>query len=677
MARRLLGFDPRSDGYVIPYPGTEDERGDPFRRFKPDVPFDSGRGKPAKYLSPTKSRYAIGNRLYIPGNLAPGVLRDTSQRILITEGERKALRACQDGLPTVALAGVTCWVSTSPEGASCPIADLDLIEWPGRQVVILFDSDAATKSAVRFEEYKLYRELTSRGAKVRVGRLPRPTMEESKQYSLGGKLGLDDLLVVRGREGVERVLASTFVPRKPQQLPGAKSRPTHFRVAQEFLRDKRLQRDGLLRLRWWRKTFWRWDGRAYSDWQDADVEAFVMRYLQSRPELHECCTKYFLANVVANLQAICAIDREVQPPAWLTEERSDPGRLLCLANGVLDVNALLAGSGDVLRPHTPTLFSVNALPFDFDPDAECPLWERTLERILPNPTVRALVQQWFGYCLLPGTWLQKFLVLVGDGQNGKSVVCKALAALLGEANVSAVRIEDFRHTHALVGTLGKLANIVAEFEELDSTTEGMLKANVGGDRMEFNPKFKPTFTAYPTARLVAATNTLPRIRDKSDGVYRRMVVIRFPVTIPEDEKNPHLVEELGEELPGILNWSLVGLHDLLERGDLVEPEESASIREDHRRACNSARAFVAEELESSVGSQLPKQAVFEAYAASCRERGLEPVTEAQFAREVYRLFGDSVSSRKVRLGVERIRTNVYDGVRWAADVGAGPGGPGG
>ena len=196
--------------------------------------------------------------------------------------------------------------------------------------------------------------------------------------------------------------------------------------------------------------------------------------------------------------------------------------------------------------------------------------------------------------------------------------------------------------------------------------------------MEFNPKYKPTFTARPTARLVAATNNLPRIGDRSFGPWRRMIVLHFPVQIPEAEQDPTLPDRLAEELPGILNWALVGLHRLLGRGALVEPEESVALREGHRRACNSARLFIEENLTHEPGGQLRKQSVYDEYKSFCKDRGYRPMHEAHFAQEVYRLFGDSVQAARHRLGEDRIRTYVYEGLGWgSSEVGPGvPGDPG-
>jgi hypothetical protein len=165
----------------------------PFSRFKPDHPPLDKDGRPAKYLT-AKGR---GNRLYLPPNLPEGILLDTSRDLLITEGEKKALKATQEGLPCIGLAGVWCFRGKDKQGESRPIRDLDYIQWQGRFVYIVFDSDLADKPEVQRAESALAQELQDRGAEVRVARLP-----DGRD---GMKVGLDDYLVQHGTDGPSKL----------------------------------------------------------------------------------------------------------------------------------------------------------------------------------------------------------------------------------------------------------------------------------------------------------------------------------------------------------------------------------------------------------------------------------------------------------------------------------------
>lgn len=178
--KNILGFSIKnSPGLAFPYPGTNGNQSKPYIRIKIDHS-PKIKGKCAKYLSPKGSK----NRLYIP----PGVekiLVDPAIPLYLTEGEKKALKAVQEGMNCIGLAGVWCWKGKVSSNESVPIPDLDLIHWKGRQVFIIFDSDVGSKPEVKKAEKALAKELTHRGAIVRAIRLPDRDTE---------KIGLDDYL---------------------------------------------------------------------------------------------------------------------------------------------------------------------------------------------------------------------------------------------------------------------------------------------------------------------------------------------------------------------------------------------------------------------------------------------------------------------------------------------------
>lgn len=178
--KKILGFDAGSGGLVIPYPRLDGHP--PFSRIKPDIPpiIDS---KPAKYLSPKGAR----NHLYIPQSLPIEALANYRARLIITEGEKKALKAVQEDIPCVALLGVWSW--KDKEGV---IKDLDRIFLKNRHVFLAFDSDAAVNSDVQEAERALARELRKRGATVEAIRIP--------PGPNGAKQGLDDFLATHSVE---------------------------------------------------------------------------------------------------------------------------------------------------------------------------------------------------------------------------------------------------------------------------------------------------------------------------------------------------------------------------------------------------------------------------------------------------------------------------------------------
>ena len=178
---RILGSN-SGPGLVFPYAGTAEG----YARVKLDIAGQDGK----RYRSPKGST----NHLYIPATLASSILTDVRRPLYITEGEKKALKGCQEGLPVVALAGVWSWRRRTEEQISEPIQDLTCITWAGRQVYLVFDSDITENEEVRRAEAALAEELARRQATIFAVRLA--------GYRRN-KVGLDDFLVDRGMEGFQ------------------------------------------------------------------------------------------------------------------------------------------------------------------------------------------------------------------------------------------------------------------------------------------------------------------------------------------------------------------------------------------------------------------------------------------------------------------------------------------
>jgi P4 family phage/plasmid primase-like protien len=290
------------------------------------------------------------------------------------------------------------------------------------------------------------------------------------------------------------------------------------------------------------------------------------------------------------------------------------------------------------------------LPYRYDPKADCPEWKGVLNRNLEGDQERIdLLQEWFGYCLVRTTDAQKFLILVGEGGNGKSVILAALHAVLGRENVSTVPLEALGKPFQLTQTLRKLANICPEIGEIDKTDEGTLKAFVSGDTMTFERKFKDPFSAPPTARLVIATNNVPRFQDRSEGVWRRLIILPMNVKIPPEERKAGMDKPgfwlRSGELPGILNWAIEGLWRLRKnRWEFTYPALSRGALEDQRQESNPARRFLEEHfVEDQDDYRMKAGDVYRAYKEWCEREGHRRLANNVFGREVRRVFKSAVS----------------------------------
>jgi hypothetical protein len=238
--RELLGWDTRKKDplgpcLAIPYRDADGnpvllrgEDGNPLRgkngeplhytRLKPDRPRQAkkgkDKGKPVKYES---RRGAVVLPYFPPRTLA--ALKDRTQPLLMTEGEKKAAKADQEGFPCIGLAGVDCWSKPRPKGQSGKpkgkqelSAELAAVAWEGRPVHIVYDSDLAEKRNVQWAEWKLAAALSQRGAVVKVVCLP---PGEPGPDGKPAKAGLDDFLVARGPDALRELLAAAADPEEP------------------------------------------------------------------------------------------------------------------------------------------------------------------------------------------------------------------------------------------------------------------------------------------------------------------------------------------------------------------------------------------------------------------------------------------------------------------------------
>lgn len=537
----------------------------------------------------------------------------------------------------------------------------------GKKVFVVHDADKPGQAGAE----KWANVVVRRAEECRNVKLPYP-VEESH-----GK-DIRDFFIEGHTWSELAALAADSSPVSPTSLAPSEADDDPHRLARLFA-DRFLHEDGLT-LRYWRDGFWRWNGTHYRQLSNHQIRAEIVACVKEefdrlnleaiedgRDEDRTArkVTKALVANVMQALAGISFLDDALEQPAWLDEREADPSEMVPVANGILNLSRLLGGHVDsAVYPHTPHWFSQVCLPYEFDLDAECPRWNKFLERNLEGDEDRkTLLQQWFGYCLTTDTSHQKFLLLEGEGKNGKSVICACLAAMLGEGNCSHVALELFSQRFALTQTVGKLANIFGDVGEIDNVAEGFLKAFTAGDRMTFDRKNRDPIDAIPTAKLVLSCNNRPRFKDRSTGLWRRMILMPLNVQI-EDAERVHGMDKpwwwrQSGELPGILLWAITGLQILRAEGRFIEPMLCKLALEDYRGEANPARAFLSENYAADESCVVEAGLVYNTYRKWCEENGYRALGERMFGKEVKRVFFES--DRK-RIGGKSNRKYFYTGI---------------
>ena len=303
-------------------------------------------------------------------------------------------------------------------------------------------------------------------------------------------------------------------------------------------------------------------------------------------------------------------------PAIVVEpEKLDSDQMLFGAlNGVVD---LRTGELRAMRP-TDLITRVAGAPFD--PSAQAPRWRAYLKRVLANDEeLEHYLQRVVGYALTGDVSEQVFFFLYGLGANGKSVFLSVLRWLFADYAATAdsatflARNQDGPRTDLarLEGARLVTAMEAGENRRLD---EELIKKITGGDvitarklyhaEREFTPRFKLLFSA----------NHKPIVRGSDHAMWRRVQLIPFTVTIPEGERNPHLADELRDELPGILAWAVEGCLLWIEQG-LRPPARVVAAVAEYRTESDTIGRFIEECCDQDPTVATPSKAIYARYTA--------------------------------------------------------------
>lgn len=292
---------------------------------------------------------------------------------------------------------------------------------------------------------------------------------------------------------------------------------------------------------------------------------------------------------------------------------------------------------DSLIPHTPEYYSTVQLNVSYNPEAQCPRFLQYLDEVIDKEQI-PLIQEMMGYFLVPVTRGQKCFVIVGEGGAGKSVLLLVLNdILLGKENVSNVSWQALNERFKTAELFGKLANIFADLPTKNIDDNGIFKALVGEDYLTVEKKNRNPFSFQSTARLLFSCNNIPRnYGDRSEGFYRRLIIIRFDHAVPEEKKDPDLLDKLRLEADGIFLFALEGLKRLMNnRYRFSETQANATELQQYREDSDSVLSFikdccvVGEEAHACGSTEL-----FNAYKTYCEESGMKPYAQRKFIQQI-------------------------------------------
>lgn len=363
------------------------------------------------------------------------------------------------------------------------------------------------------------------------------------------------------------------------------------------------------------------NGKYWEEIFDLSIKAFAREHVNP----------FDSSQIAAEFLNMIMLERHAGPD-WFNQ--STEGKIN-LQNGVLDMETL------ELHAHSKEYGFRYVLPYSYEPGATAPRFQQFLDEVtLRDTEMQQTLMEFVGYALSgDDCWLQKAMVLEGEGSNGKSVFLDVLRELGGSANYSSLTLYDMKNEANRYQLEHKLFN-VAEETPVDALRDSSTFKNiVAGGEILVKRLYKQTYSMKNRAKLIFACNELPRTLDNTHALFRRFVICPFEATFDAKTADPGIRKKLYTELPGILNMALQGYRSLRRRGHILETDRMRSRVEDYKISTDTVRRWVLDHTSVVPGEKAYITLAYQNYKFNTEQDGEKPVGKQAFVNKVLSMTG--------------------------------------
>lgn len=299
-----------------------------------------------------------------------------------------------------------------------------------------------------------------------------------------------------------------------------------------------------------------------------------------------------------------------------------------LANGTLYLDGtIVPGKPEIVR---------SRLPIRYDPDAPRPeKWLRFLHDLFHEEDIPAL-QEYLGYCLIPSTKGQRMMIIKGKGGEGKSQIGSVMNAVFGSnmKDGSIGKISENRFARADLEHILLCVDDDMRMEALRQTNYVKSIVTAQG-KMDLERKGKQSYQGWMCARLLAFSNgDLQALFDRSDGFYRRQLVLTAKEKPADRVDDPDLAEKMKAEVEGILLWAFAGLQRLVANNfKFTESQRTRENREAVKRDNNNVFDFLESEgyIRLKADASISSKDCYDIYRMWCEENSLTALKRRSFS----------------------------------------------
>lgn len=308
--------------------------------------------------------------------------------------------------------------------------------------------------------------------------------------------------------------------------------------------------------------------------------------------------------------------------------------LINLQNGTFEISS----KKQVLRNFDSSDFLTHQLPFEYNPKATAPLFQKYLDEVLPDKEKQQALAEFCGYVFINSSVLklEKMLILYGTGANGKSVFFEIINALLGSENISNYSLQSLTdekgYSRAKIGN--KLVNYASEINGKLETD--IFKQMASGEPIEARLPYGDPFILNDYAKLIFNCNELPKDVEHTNAYFRRFMIIEFDQTIPEEKQDRQLPNKIVEnELAGVFNWILSGLDSVLENKGFCKCDAVDNARINYQKQSDSVLLFIEEHgYKVSATERILISDLYPLYKTFCIDDGYKALGKKNFIQRL-------------------------------------------
>lgn len=312
-------------------------------------------------------------------------------------------------------------------------------------------------------------------------------------------------------------------------------------------------------------------------------------------------------------------------------------RYINLLNGVYDRD------DDWLVPHDSGIIFTYQIPVEYNPHAKCPNIQRFLSDVMQPEDVLCILE-FFGYCLIPDTTIQKAVMLVGGGENGKSKLLGLLSAFVGFENTSRESLQGLeKDPYSGAELYGKLVNVFPDLPSAALFENTMFKTLTGDDgEIRARKIYGQPFKYQNTSKLIFSANQAPPVPRGDYAYYRRWLLFEFLNTFSGDKRDPNILEKItsSEELSGLFNMVIPALRNLMQNGKFTYSRSNEQVEKLYKIKSDPISAFADECIVYS-DDDTPKRDIYQRYAVWCNDKKIKIDAENIFAKRFRKLGYDA------------------------------------